>query len=359
MKKLLTVLGAGVLAVAMLAGCSKSEEEMKYLKDFDAKDYVELPDYMGIPVSAVRKTASEEDLQGYIDYILSYYTELKEITDRDDVQNGDVCIFDFVGKIDGEEFEGGSAEDYQLEIGSGQFIEGFEDGMVGMKVGETKDLNLKFPDNYGNADVAGKPVVFTVTVKSINEEVARELNDEFVQEIDDTCKNVDEFKNKLNEEIEQSYKEQYENEVYDEIQNWLNENAKVTKVPSGFSDRLYNSMILELNNAASEYQMDPGTIAQYYYGVDPENFEEEIHNYIYDQMAPQYIVMAAIASENNLMLTDEEVNQTLQEDIDASGAEVSLEEYKKSIDDYEAYREYLIVMKVLDFLKENAKVNEQ
>lgn len=359
MKKLSIILGAGVMALALLSGCSKSEAEMKYLKDIDAGKYVELPDYMGIPVDAVEKVAGQEDVQNYIDYILSCYPELEEITDRDDVQSGDVCVFDFVGKIDGKEFEGGSAEDYQLEIGSGQFIDGFEDGMIGMKVGETKDLNLKFPDEYGNAEVAGKPVVFTVTVKSINKEKMPELTDEFVQGLGEGFQTVEEFKNDISEDIAQSYKEQFENAAYNQIQDYLNENAKVTKIPSGFSDRIYNSLITELNAAASEYQMDPGTIAQYYYGVDPENFEEGLKSYVTETMAPQYLVMAAIASENGIEVTDEEMDHKLQEDIDQSGAETTLEEYKAVIGDLETYREYLIVTEVLDFLKENAKFNEQ
>ena len=111
---------------------------------------------------------------------MSANTTYNDITDRTTAQSGDVANIDYVGKKDGVEFDGGSAQGYDLELGSGVFIPGFEDGVVGMEVGSTKDIPLTFPDNYGNADLAGADVVFTVTLNALKEATTPELTDEYV-----------------------------------------------------------------------------------------------------------------------------------------------------------------------------------
>ncbi|MDE7257698.1 MAG: FKBP-type peptidyl-prolyl cis-trans isomerase, partial [Lachnospiraceae bacterium] len=114
-------------------------------------------------------------------YILPNYTTTEEVTGRA-VENGDTANIDFVGYIDGEAFDGGTGTGYDLTIGAHQFIDGFEDGLIGVNIGETVSLNLKFPDPYErNPDLAGVPVIFEVTVNSISKQVTPELNDEFVQ----------------------------------------------------------------------------------------------------------------------------------------------------------------------------------
>ena len=118
----------------------------------------------------------------------------------DDVESGDTVTIDFIGKKDGEEFEGGSAEDYSLKIGSGTFIDGFEDALIGMKKGETKDIDLVFPEDYSNDELAGQPAVFTVTVNDIQR--VPELTDELAKKIDDECDTVDALREKTKKELE-------------------------------------------------------------------------------------------------------------------------------------------------------------
>lgn len=144
-------------------------KELLKATDYKVEKYVKLNDYMNMTVELSKDyTVSDADIQSYIEYLMSMYPSY-EVSDKKTVESGDVVNIDYVGKIDGEEFSGGSATGQHLEIGSGSFIDGFEDGLIGKNVGETVELNLTFPEDYtNNTDLAGKAVVFTVTINSID-----------------------------------------------------------------------------------------------------------------------------------------------------------------------------------------------
>ena len=157
---------AGVLAAC---GSKKDESGLKYLSDFKAEDYVKLGEYKGVEISVAEPEVTQEALEGAISVMLSEDSKVEpvEVTGRS-VKAGDSVNIDYEGKLDGVAFEGGTAQGADLIIGSGRFIGGFEAGMIGMEIGETRDLDLSFPDPYTpNPDLAGKPVVFTVKVNSI------------------------------------------------------------------------------------------------------------------------------------------------------------------------------------------------
>ena len=177
MKKKITVILAGTTALTLfLAGCQTS-------KGLETDD-VTITQYKEVEVDEVEKASevSGEDVDNYIDSVLQSKAEVKEIKGRT-VKKGDTANIDFVGKRDGEAFEGGSAKGFDLEIGSGSFIDGFEDSIVGHKAGETFDWNGKFPEDYGNAELAGKDVVFTGTVNAITEKQIPKLDEKFVKTV--------------------------------------------------------------------------------------------------------------------------------------------------------------------------------
>ena len=190
-----------------------AEEEMTYTASADpilqiptvAGDYkiaevVKLGEYKGLDLEMTVEEVSDEDVDTYIGYLLTP----EEITDESaTVKEGDTVNLDFVGKKDGVAFEGGTGEGYDLEIGSGSFIPGFEDGMIGMKKGETKDLDLTFPEDYFSEDLAGAKVVFTVTVNYISQ--VPELSDEWVAKYSEGAySTVEEFRAANREELEES-----------------------------------------------------------------------------------------------------------------------------------------------------------
>ena len=171
---------------------------------------IKLGDYRGIEVKVPKQlSVTEEEINREIQNFLDQNYQLVE---KDgEVANGDVTTIDFEGFKDGVPFEGGKANGHQLEIGSGQFIPGFEDQMIGMTKGETRDLNLTFPENYGVADLAGADVVFKVTVHKIATKKEAELTDEFIASLNaPNFKTVEELKNLIETSLQMQYKQQFE-----------------------------------------------------------------------------------------------------------------------------------------------------
>ena len=358
MKKVVYAVTTVLMGAVLLAGCAKKPEEMKYLKDFEAGDYVTLCDYKGIEVNAEKKEVTDEEVDEYAGYMMMFYTDTKEVTDRDTIQDGDIANIDYEGKLDGVAFEGGTAEGYDLYIGSGTFIEGFEEGLIGAKVGETLDLNLTFPEDYGSEELAGKAVVFTVKVNAIKEETEPELTDEFVASMGEEFKTVDEMKQYLRDDLESEYENERRTEIENQIQETLESTCTFSEAPSGFIDRIYGTLLESLNSAAQEYQMEVSEVAEAMYGVSADNYEQEMKDYCKDTLANQYLIIGAIAEKEGIKVSDSDVDDDIKEMLEEAGSTYSVDEYKKMIGDVEAYREYLLVTKVLDFLVENAKVNE-
>lgn len=171
---------------------------------------IKLGDYRGIEVKVPKQlSVTEEEINREIQNFLNQNYQLVE---KDgEVANGDVTTIDFEGFKDGVPFEGGKANGHQLEIGSGQFIPGFEEQMIGMTKGETRDLNLTFPENYGVADLAGADVVFKVTVNKIATKKEAELTDEFIASLNaPNFKTVEELKNLIETSLQMQYKQQFE-----------------------------------------------------------------------------------------------------------------------------------------------------
>ena len=159
---------------------SDAYDENGYLKGITALDYVTLPDTESFTLSDDATTVSDSDIDNYIsNNILSNYKTTNEITNRA-AENGDTVNIDFAGSIDGVAFDGGTGSDYDLTLGSGTFIDGFEDQIVGHMPGETFDVNVTFPDDYQATNLAGKDAVFATTLNYINEDVTPDLTDDWV-----------------------------------------------------------------------------------------------------------------------------------------------------------------------------------
>lgn len=157
-------------------------DENGYVTGVTASDYITLPEDLGLTLSDEANTVTDEDVSTYIsENILSNYTETQEVTDRA-AADGDTVNIDYVGTVDGVEFDGGSAEGYDLTLGSGTFIEGFEEQIVGHTPGESFDVTVTFPEDYRATDLAGKEAVFATTLNHIAETVTPELTDDFVKE---------------------------------------------------------------------------------------------------------------------------------------------------------------------------------
>ncbi|MCI2049486.1 MAG: trigger factor [Lachnospiraceae bacterium] len=262
-KKLLAAVLAAATAVTMLTGCGSSSGE--YLKDIKASDYVELCDYKSIPVEEAKTEVTDDYLNMYIQYTLSSKASYEEVTDHDTVKSGDVVNIDYEGKIDGKDFDGGSSTGYDLTIGSNSFITGFEDGLIGQKTGSTATLNLKFPDDYSNSDVAGKAVVFTVKINKIEKLVTPELTDDWVknQNIDGVT-TADEYKAYMKQQLEDQAQSTYDSDVQSKISQYLEDNCTFKKdPPTAMVDRFVTEITAYYTQYAQQYGMDLETFMNY------------------------------------------------------------------------------------------------
>lgn len=265
---------------------------------------LELNKYKGFDFKKVNVEISDADIEEALVSLQERDMAYEPVEDRDIVEKGDVAVIDFEGKKDGVAFEGGTAKGFSLNIGSGQFIPGFEDGVVGMKKGETKDLNLTFPENYNSAELAGKDVVFTVTVQEIKVKVKPEINDDFAKDIDPNSTGLDDLKAKLKKGLQTEADKATQLEAFNEIlEQIVKENP--FEVPYSFikeqSDRLaFNAM-------NQFYQM----------GLNPEqvgiSFEMMAQRYIAqaEEQVKQALVINEVAKLENITVEDEDVNNYL------------------------------------------------
>ena len=195
-----------------------SGKKLKFTIETEVWPEVTLGEYKGIEVEKEKVEVKDEDVEEQINRTLKNYAEL-ELVEGGKLEKGQTAVFDFEGFVDGVAFEGGKAENYSLEIGSGQFIPGFEDQMVGMNVEETKDVVVTFPENYQAKDLAGKEAVFKVTVHEIKKRVLPELTDEFVsEELElENVKTVKDYKDYVKDVITKEKTEASDNKYADDI----------------------------------------------------------------------------------------------------------------------------------------------
>ncbi len=354
MKKSIIAAGLVLTMAGLLAGCGKKDPA--YLSGITAADYVELPDYSSIPIEEAAPSVSDAYVDTYIQYQLTANTQKVEITSRDDVQDGDIANIDYTGKIDGEEFSGGSATGYDLTIGSGSFIDGFEDGLIGAKVGETVTLNLKFPDDYSNEDVAGKDVQFDVTVNKIQENQTPELDDTFVQSQNiDGVSTVDEYRQYCYDYLMEQAQSTYDSDIQNKIVSWLEDNTTFKQdPPTEMVDRWNTTYTDNITATAEAYGLDLATYMSYM-GSSEDTYEDDIKEYA-TSAAKLYIIMQAIADQEDISISKSQLKTALS-NAAASAGYSSLDDYRKEVD-VKAYKEYMMEQKVLELLTANVVVSE-
>ncbi len=308
MKKKYAVLAAGVLAAALaLTGCSGEI----------SNDYITISQYKGVEAEAGDTTeVTDEDVDTQIDSTRQMYAELENV-DRP-AENGDTVTIDYVGTLNGEAFEGGSSEDYQLELGSGTFIDGFEDGIVGHSAGETFDLNLTFPDDYGSTDLAGKDVVFTVTLKTVSISNVPELNDEFVQSVSEDSSTVEEYRKEVRRMLEDNYAESAQLTLTENAWSAVMDNTEVKQYPDGAVDEMKNTIREQYQNMADSYGMEFADFLSSYMGMDEDTFEEQLQTAAENQVK-QDLIVDLIIDEENLDVSDDALEEIYNQYVEDYG----------------------------------------
>ena len=355
MRKLKAIAAVCVAALTVtLAGCGSNQA---YLSGLKASDYATPCDYSEIPVEEAAPSVSDTYRDFVIQYQLSSSAATEEITDRDDVEEGDIANIDYTGKKDGEEFDGGSATGYDLTIGSGSFIDGFEDGIIGHKVGDEFDLNLTFPDDYSNEDLAGQDVVFTVKVNSISQKVTPELTDDWVasQSIDGVS-TVEEYEDYVYNQLMSNAQSTYDSDVQSKVAEYVVENSTYPQdPPQEMIDRLVESMKTYYTNYATQYSMELDDFLTTYLGADEDNPEQVLTDNA-TESAKELLVMKVIADKEDLNPSRTEFNTQLS-NYAAQAGYSSVDEFKKN-EDAESVRESMMLQNVLEFLQKKAVVTE-
>lgn len=339
------------LAAGMLVGCGKKEEAAPgKLAQIKTEDYLTLGEYTGLTVSHTEPVVTEDELQAEIFKLMDGRVELQEVTGRA-VQNWDTATIDFVGRENGVAFEGGTGEDYPLVIGSGSFIPGFEEGLVGVKTGETKEIELTFPENY-SPQMGGKTVLFTVTVQKIE---AYPLTDETAKQVSPETPTVQELRQAIYDRLYVRATQSFEQSAQTKLIGELEAGCEWKKdVPEELVQNYLNRIKSNLERIA---QLSNTTMEQILYnqfGIQESQFEasflESAKNGVKED-----IMVQAIANAQNLNPTEEELEAARAEGMENGGYE-SMEAYREAVgEEYynHTLRDYLMADKVMSFLMEN------
>lgn len=333
MKRLISLLALVLVCSLLLVGCGSEDKKKAY--DYDLDEYISLGDLDSIKLDKA-KLATE--LTAAIDEIRSEYSVTENITDRP-VQNGDTVNIDFEGKIDGETFEGGSSKAYDLVIGSDKFIPGFEDKLIGWNIGDNKDIELVFPEDYENdPSLAGKDVVFNVKINSIKAAVMPAISDKMVSEKAEYG-TVAEF-------CDATVKTLSKDLVWtDYLASCL-----VTKYPEKETKVYYDNIIANYNQMAVYNNMTLEDLLTSYMGYDStEAFFEYALNYAKTQVKEELVIYHT-ARTNDITLTDEKYNELgagLAEEYNYESLDQFESEYGKEFIERLIYKD-LIIEKILD-----------
>lgn len=353
-KKILALALAFALVFSMSACSSSKVETSEKQYDYDLSEYVTVGEYMGIEVERVDpEEVTDEDVQNEITSELESKISWDEV-DRP-AENGDRVNIDYEGKVDGKTFDGGSAQGYDLTLGDGAFIEGFEEGLVGASKGDTKELNLTFPDPYvNNEELSGKAVVFTVKVNSVSEENVPELNDDYVKSLKKDYKTVEDYKKAVRADLEEQAEESAKQAMMSTAWQKVMDSSEVIKYPEDEVAKKQQEMKDYYEQYAESYGMSWDDFISMT-GMTEDQFNEEAKTYA-EESVKEEMIMYTIARNENIAVTEGTYEEEAQKYVESLGYD-SVEALE------EAYDKDTIITSILwnevfEFLLDNAKIVE-
>lgn len=326
----------------------KKKADTRLVSVKDLEKYVKLGEYKGITLDKVVSVISEDDLAAQIDENLMKAAE--EISGG--AEMGDLVTINFVGTKDGKAFDGGTANNYDLTLGSGGMIPGFEDGIVGMKKGETKDLNLTFPEDYHEPSFAGEDVVFKITCQKVRRKA--ELTDEWAAKQGD-YKSADAYRAAIKTQMEEAAQKAAEEELKNSA--WLRvvDSSEVLEYPQEDIEKQKKEYRKITQRFADQAKMELEEFVKSQ-NMTMEQFEASTQQYA-ELIVKQDLVIQAILDAENISLSDEECLEIQEELIKNSGSK----DLAEMIDRYgqEGVDEAIGLLRVEDFILKNAKINEK
>jgi len=317
------------------------------------KPEVKLGEYKGLEVEVFDASVTDEDVENEIKALQEKQAELV-VKEEGQAANGDTVIMDFDGFVNDEPFEGGKAENYSLELGSGQFIPGFEEQLVGLATGESKDVEITFPEEYHAADLAGKPALFKVTLHEIKGKELPVLDDEFAKDVDDEVETLDALKEKIKSRLEHDKKHEEEHYIQNTVVEKATTNSEV-EIPAIMIDTEVDRMLQEFEQ---RLQMQ-GMTLELYFQFSGQN-EEALRGQMSEEAEQRVrgnLTLEAIVKAENIEVTDEEVNEEVQKMADTYN--MTVENIQAALGNLEGIKADLKVKSAVQFLVDNSKSVEK
>jgi trigger factor len=324
-------------------------KELIFKATVQVKPEVTLGEYKGLEVEAFDTNVADEDVANELKTLQERQAELV-VKEEGTIETGDTVVLDFEGFVDGEAFEGGKAENHSLEIGSESFIPGFEEQLVGLATGESKDVEVTFPEEYHAAELAGKPAVFKVTIHEVKGKELPALDDEFAKDVDDEVETLDALKEKIRTRLENSKKHEAEHHLRDTVVENAAANAEV-EVPDVMVNSEVNRMLQEFEQRLQMQGMNLELYFQFS-GQDENALREQMNEEAVNRVRVN-LTLEAIAKAENLEVTDEDVNAELENM--AGMYNMTVDSIKQALGGLEGVKADLKLKKAVDFLVENKK----
>lgn len=324
-------------------------KELIFKATVQVKPEVTLGEYKGLEVEELDTTVTDEDVAKELETLQNRQAELV-VKEEGTAELGDTVVLDFEGFVDGEAFEGGKAENHSLELGSGSFIPGFEEQLVGVATGESKDVEVSFPEEYHAAELAGKPAVFKVTVHEIKGKELPALDDEFAKDVDDEVETLDALKEKIRTRLEDSKKHEAEHNLRDTLVEKAAENAQV-EIPEVMVTSEVNRMLQEFEQRLQMQGMNLELYFQFS-GQDENALRAQMNEEAVNRVRVA-LTLEAIVKAENIEVTDEEVNAELEKM--AGMYNMTVDNIKQALGGLDGIKGDLQKQKAVEFLIENKK----
>ena len=356
---LITLAICAAVLIGVVAYMNQPEKSL-YEKVSKYDDYVTLGEYKGLKYTKEDPTVTDEEIKAEIDSRVQAKATTEDVK-KGTVKDGDNVNIDYKGTINGKEFDGGSAEGYTLTIGSGSFIDGFEEGLIGKKIGDTVTLDLKFPDDYSNEKVAGKDVQFEVKLNSKQTTKTPKYDEQFIKDNSD-YDNKKDYEASVKADLEKEKKETAENTAKQSLWSQAVENAEVKKYPKGAVAQEKESIIEQYKLMAENYNVEWADFLEQFMQTNEEDFDKQAKDYG-KSVAKQKLVMYAIADKEKLSLSNKEYKDRLKELLKNAGMTEKQfkEQYNQTIEEYAEendFKSQFLLEKIYDFLYENGTPEE-
>jgi trigger factor len=312
---------------------------------------VELGEYKGIEIEKIEYDVYDGDVEYELEKLRQQNARIIPVEGRP-AEEGDIALIDFEGYIDGQPFEGGKGENYELELGSGTFIPGFEEQIIGHNIGETFDITVTFPEDYRVEELKGKTAVFKITLKGLNRKELPELDDEFAKDVSE-FETLEELKQDIRKKLEEKNKKEAENEMKEKAVMKVVENAKVD-IPDVMVERQIDLSLRDLDYNLRLQGLDLNSYLSIT-GKTLEDLKKEMWDSAFNRVKTQ-LVIDKIAKVENIEVTEEELESKLKEL--AESYRVNLEEFKKSLTESQinGIKEDIAYYKTIDFIFNESKI---